>query len=149
MAMVVATSMVPDSREVDKVNVTKPSKRPDTTLCSYQQKTEIGKVMDREHSLKTLLKNGTPTITAHNQNLRLAGRLLRPVARTHPVSEMKNVDKFTSWIYVYYVSQWKIQIFQIKSYLLATGSMLPLAGQQSSKVVPDGKCPLIYSRATT
>ena len=35
MAMVVATSMVPDSREVDKVNVTKPSKRPDTTLCSY------------------------------------------------------------------------------------------------------------------
>ena len=49
--------------------------------------------MDREHSLKTLLKNETPTITAHNQNLRLAGRLLRPVARTHPVSEIKKVDK--------------------------------------------------------
>ena len=35
MAMVVATSMASDSREVDKVNVTKTSKRPDTTLCNY------------------------------------------------------------------------------------------------------------------
>ena len=56
--------------------------------------------MDREHSLKTLLKNETPTITAHNQNLRLAGRLLRPVARTHPVSEMKKLTKHLSDITV-------------------------------------------------